>query len=198
MMVAGPDSCSAYLAIYRDTEKCAVVYLAVVLQKGKWNSKFSLLVYQAMLKCLVQPSTIQFVSEWFPFEGPELPYPAYKTTNAIISAFQVRNADFLGLAGQDKKLNISFKVLPKLWKHLSLHVRNVVGNRWCVLGGRWPWGQGRFQEQQRTMPELHNRCEHVYVPASLLKSVQLLLVFVWEKLWTNLQQRLLHVVFPAE
>lgn len=99
MLVAAPDSCSAYLAIYRDTEKSAVVYPAVVLQKGKWNSKFSLLVYQAMLKCLVQPSTIQFVSEWFPFEGPELPYPAYKTTNAIISAFQVRNADFLGLAG---------------------------------------------------------------------------------------------------
>lgn len=43
----------------------------------------------------------------------------YIPSNAIISAFQVRNAGFLGLAGWNKKLNISLELLPKLLKHLS-------------------------------------------------------------------------------
>jgi len=102
MFIAGLDSCSVYLVIYRDVEKYTTIYLAVLLQKGKWDSKFSLLMHHPVRKCLVhQPPSKQFVSERFPVQGPELPYPLcmYGSTNAISSAFEGRNADFLGLVG---------------------------------------------------------------------------------------------------
>lgn len=118
------------MSCYLETQESAIISPAVMLQRGEWDSKCGL-PHQPVLKCLVHPLPSSLLQSFPSWRGwPSLSCVCTDVLMLLLP-FQVKNA-LLGAHWVEQKMEHRFQTGAQALKCLSLCVRNVVGNRWCV------------------------------------------------------------------